>query len=148
KAAKNIGYDFSGIDKSGKIMGLRYGDFVVPLVKAVQELSRQNEDLQKQINDLKAVIDRNAKTSLMAGDGSLEQNLPNPFNKTTSIGYTLPQKFSSAQIVVTDVTGKVVKQMVVSGAGKGMVNIDAAAFSAGVYNYSLVVDQRVVTSKQ
>jgi hypothetical protein len=40
QAAKDAGYAFSGIDKpknDNDFYGLRYGDFVVPLVKAVQE---------------------------------------------------------------------------------------------------------------
>ena len=37
-AANSIGYSFSGVDKQGKIVGLRYQEFVVPLVKSVQEL--------------------------------------------------------------------------------------------------------------
>ena len=45
-AAKNIGYDFDGVhhpesDKDNYTIG--YASFVVPLVKAVQELSNQNE---------------------------------------------------------------------------------------------------------
>ena len=49
KAAKQINYDFSGIDKPANnkdVYGLRYSDFVVPLVKAVQELSAQNDSLK------------------------------------------------------------------------------------------------------
>ena len=44
--AKSIGYDFSGVnvDEVG-IYGLRYAEFVVPLVKAVQELSEQVNEL-------------------------------------------------------------------------------------------------------
>ncbi|TNF24998.1 MAG: hypothetical protein EP314_07225, partial [Bacteroidetes bacterium] len=37
-AARKVGYDFSGIDRSGELLGLRYAEFTVPLVKAVQEL--------------------------------------------------------------------------------------------------------------
>ena len=148
KAANNIGYDFSGIDKSGKIMGLRYGDFVVPLVKAVQELSKQNEDLQKQINELKATMNANAKTNIILSGNSLEQNNPNPFDKATIISYTLPQKFSNAQIVITDESGKTIKRLTVSGTGKGTLNIDAANLSPGVYNYSLIVDNKLISSKQ
>lgn len=37
-AAAKINYDFSGVDKSGKLLGLRYSEFVVPIVKSVQEL--------------------------------------------------------------------------------------------------------------
>ncbi len=45
EAAKRIGYDFSGVDKPANEhtpYGLRYSEFVVPLVKAVQELSQEN----------------------------------------------------------------------------------------------------------
>lgn len=79
-AAKEVNYNFSGIDapKNGKdFYGLRYAEFVVPLVKAVQELSaangakdakmemqqkkieaqeKVNADLQKQIDELKAAL--------------------------------------------------------------------------------------------
>ena len=55
--AKSIGYDFSGVnvDEIG-IYGLRYAEFVVPLVKAVQELSAQNNQLQKQIGELSSIV--------------------------------------------------------------------------------------------
>ena len=59
QAAKNVGYDFSGVEKpksENDMYGLRYAEFVVPLVKAVQEqqqmideLKKQNADLQKRI---------------------------------------------------------------------------------------------------
>jgi len=155
KAAKNIGYDFSGIDKSGKIMGLRYSDFVVPLVKAVQELSKMNDEkdatidgLQKQIDELRAMINGSGKTNVMLPYASLEQNIPNPFSKTTTISYVLPRQFTHAQIVINDESGKMLKQVNISGNGKGTVNIDAALLSAGAYHYSLIVDGKIINSKQ
>ena len=49
KAAKSIGYEFSGVDVDEMgIYSLRYAEFVVPLVKAVQELSDQNDRLQEE----------------------------------------------------------------------------------------------------
>ncbi|MGB0862504.1 MAG: tail fiber domain-containing protein [Saprospiraceae bacterium] len=67
KAALAIDYDFSGIDKpkSGKDRyGLRYSQFTVPLVKAVQELSSQEQQskqlIQKttdQINAIDALLE-------------------------------------------------------------------------------------------
>lgn len=83
--AKKLNYDFSGVDKSGKIWGLRYGDFVVPLVKAVQELSQQNDDLKKQNDALKSRLDKiEAALALqtqnveLGKNAKLEQNVPNP----------------------------------------------------------------------
>jgi len=49
QAAKSIGYDFSGVDApkaDDDMYGLRYAEFVVPLVKAVQE---QQEMIEEQI---------------------------------------------------------------------------------------------------
>lgn len=51
-AARRLNYDFSGVDKPQDANGLyklRYAEFVVPLVKSVQELYTQNEQLKKQI---------------------------------------------------------------------------------------------------
>jgi hypothetical protein len=57
-AAQSVGYDFSGVDVDNKgIYSLRYSEFVVPLVKAVQELSEQNRLLQEQINALKSRVE-------------------------------------------------------------------------------------------
>ena len=55
QAAKETAYDFSGIDKPADqtgFYGLRYGDFVVPLVKAMQEQQQMISDLQKKISVL------------------------------------------------------------------------------------------------
>lgn len=51
-AAQKTGFNFSGIDapdNAGDLYGLRYAEFVVPLVKAVQELNDKFEE-QKLIN--------------------------------------------------------------------------------------------------
>ncbi|MFZ4706608.1 MAG: tail fiber domain-containing protein [Bacteroidales bacterium] len=56
-SAKKIGYDFNGVDapKNEKDMyGLRYDEFVVPLVKAVQELNALNETQKITNAELKA----------------------------------------------------------------------------------------------
>ncbi|MEO6130508.1 MAG: hypothetical protein ABIQ02_01580, partial [Saprospiraceae bacterium] len=56
-AAKAINYEFSGVDapkNDSDLYGLRYAEFVVPLVKAVQEQQIQIEELKKEIAELKA----------------------------------------------------------------------------------------------
>ncbi|MBL7737939.1 MAG: tail fiber domain-containing protein [Chitinophagaceae bacterium] len=59
QAAKDLGYDFSGVDKpknSNDVYALRYSEFVVPLVKAIQEQQVMIESLKKEIRDLKAEV--------------------------------------------------------------------------------------------
>lgn len=159
KAAKSLGYDFSGVDAAkndNDLYGLRYSEFVVPLVKSVQELSEQNaslkdqvEKLTEQVNSLLGLIEnkslyetRNSSIS----DVSLEQNYPNPFTSSTTIDYTLPTTFRSAKIVITSFAGQVVRQMPVSGAGN--ILVDAGGLSAGIYYYTLYVDDMLVDTKK
>ena len=171
-AAKKIGYDFSGVDapaNENDLYGLRYSEFVVPLVKAVQELSKANDekdariesaeaklsDLQKQIDELKAMlVARNlmqAETGnvlLSRTDASLSQNTPNPFNHATTIDYTLPQKYSSAKIIVVDELGKTIKAFDLSGTGKGSVTFSSPIRVGASYQYSLYVDGKLIGTKQ
>jgi hypothetical protein len=56
--AEQIGFDFSGIDKpknEGDYYGLRYSQFVVPLVKAVQE---QEEIIENQSLKIESLEER------------------------------------------------------------------------------------------
>ena len=64
RAAQESGFIFSGVDapdNTGDLYGLRYAEFVVPLVKAVQEqqaiidqLKARIEELEKEVSRLKA----------------------------------------------------------------------------------------------
>jgi trimeric autotransporter adhesin len=56
-AARSLGFDFSGVDASkneNDTYGLRYAEFVVPLVKAVQEQQKMIEELKIEIDELKS----------------------------------------------------------------------------------------------
>jgi len=58
-AAKKLNYEFSGVDKpqsKDRVYGLRYDNFVVPLVKALQELSKMSEGLRAENDDKDAKI--------------------------------------------------------------------------------------------
>jgi hypothetical protein len=60
QAAQNVSYDFSGVDKpenADELYGLRYAEFVVPMVKAIQEQQTMIETQQKEIELLKQEIE-------------------------------------------------------------------------------------------
>ena len=79
---------------------------------------------------------------------SLLQNVPNPFNHKTTIGYILPQTYSSAKIVITDKSGKPIKEISISGNGKGSVDVDASTLTSGAYSYALYVNGKLIDTKQ
>jgi hypothetical protein len=164
KAAKELSYDFSGVDaaKNDKgLYGLRYSQFVVPLVKAVQELNKmnndkddeiaalkkQNDNLEQRMTKLETLMNVSTITAKIS-EASLEQNIPNPYNHTTSIGYSLPTQFSSAKIIITDNNGKILKTVNASVKDKGILQLDASSLASGSYNYSLYVDDRLIDTKK
>ena len=59
EAANAVGYDFSGIDSpkgDDDIYGLRYAEFVTPLVKAIQELEQKIEEQELTFEQQEKVI--------------------------------------------------------------------------------------------
>ncbi len=126
------------------------------MIKAIQELSTQNADLQKQIDELKGVktagtqstVSAQSATNITLSSASLDQNNPNPFTGTTTIRYNLPAGFRTAQIVITDNSGKTIKQVQLNTAGNGTVNIDASTLASGTYTYSLVSRWKVIENKK
>ena len=61
-AAKKVGYNFNGVsvpeNSNTDYYGLSYSQFVVPLVKAVQEQQVQIEDLKKEVEELKKLVEK------------------------------------------------------------------------------------------
>jgi hypothetical protein len=79
---------------------------------------------------------------------SLSQNVPNPFNPTTSINFTM-NVTSDASLKVFDLAGREVATLVsgVVEAGQHTVNFDASNLSSGVYFYTLQANGTVETMK-
>ena len=165
-AVQSIGFEFGGIDidESGNY-ALRYSEFIAPLVKAVQEISVYNESLQQKINQLEEVNSKLTELVNQMADklnipglsmnkidpvqnASLEQNFPNPFNQSTTINYSLLQKYNSAKIVISDTSGKICLQETLTGTGTGNITISAGSLPVGIYYYSLVVDNMLVDTKK
>jgi hypothetical protein len=159
KEAKKLNYEFSGVDapkNDNDFYGLRYAEFVVPLVKAVQELNQkvieENKQLRDELAELRQMVielknhNTNNTTSLLPA--YLEQNIPNPTGGSTVIRYYLPQNVSSAQLVVTDARGQIVKSITLNSKGSGQISLNTHALTAGTYTYSLLIDRKQADSKQ
>ncbi|MEN0049913.1 MAG: tail fiber domain-containing protein [Bacteroidota bacterium] len=152
--AQEIGYDFSGVDaptSEEDRYALRYSQFVVPLVKAVQELDAENQLLRKELAEIKDLLlaDRQAiELRSTTQKAILNQNAPNPFNGYTTINYFIPDDFQRASIRIADSNGQLIKEVAITESGRGQIDIDATQLNNGNYFYALILDGKLVESKQ
>lgn len=87
------------------------------------------------------VMGINQNGSTIPAEFKMSQNYPNPFNPVTNIKFSIPQ-VSFVKLVVYDVTGKVVAQLVNQqlNAGSYTADFDASHLSSGVYFYRISTD--------
>lgn len=69
---------------------------------------------------------------------TLQQNFPNPFNPTTTISFSLPQR-STVRLVLMNVLGQAVKEIATGdfAAGSHRITLDASGLASGIYFYRL-----------
>jgi hypothetical protein len=70
---------------------------------------------------------------------------PNPSQFNAQIDYQLPQGHNSARLVLTNISGQTVKTWDVNGFN-GKILINTTEFPAGIYTYSIVVNNAISSS--
>jgi trimeric autotransporter adhesin len=163
QVAARLHFEFSGVDKPQNdkdFFGLRYAEFVVPLVKAVQELSKKDEELTKkteEIEQLKKELVELRQMVLELKQGSsgsnlsaayLEQSTPNPSSGTALIRYYVPHNSGTAHLVFTDIKGAIIKSIPVSSKGSGQLTVYVTAWTAGTYTYTLYINGTQADSRK
>lgn len=88
-------------------------------------------------------VEENAAASFAVG-----QNVPNPFNNTSVISYSLVETANVA-VTFTDVTGKVVKTITpgTQAAGNYTITLDGSEMAEGVYFYTFTIGDNKVTKQ-
>jgi YVTN family beta-propeller protein len=70
----------------------------------------------------------------------LKQNYPNPFNPSTTIEFTVKGQRSEVKLVVYDINGRVISELVNSKLpeGKYKINFSMNTLSSGIFYYNLI----------
>lgn len=125
---------------------VNYVELIPIIIKGMQEQEQKIQQQQQQIDELKKVIEKIApgeiKNLLL---GSLGQNTPNPAGNATRIQYTIPSNTTTAQLLLTDNVGRTVKTIQLTSSG--FINLNTSGLSSGTYNYSLIIDGKIVETK-
>ncbi len=139
------------------VMGVMYDDIIPVLVKGIQELSAENDELKSRLEKIESTLSISGdskqeeklkqQTVILSGGAYLQQNVPNPFDGTAAINYYVPDPNAKVQMQFISISGEVLQTVDLSS-GKGSVTVKASELAAGTYQYSLLVNGRVIGTKK
>lgn len=136
-------------------MAINYVELIPILVEAMKEQQTIIEQYEERLSELE-LAQSSALKRLSTGvedftssGAQLFQNNPNPFSENTIIKYTLPATARAAYINIYDMAGKqVMSQSIATNITESQISIAGGEFDAGMYMYSLMVDNKLVDTKQ
>ncbi len=118
----------------------------------ITNLESQNTTQQTVIDDLINRIEALEGTSSGIQNKSnapiLYQNIPNPFNGTSSIKYYLPNGITNASIVFSNSTGQMISTVALKETGDSELNINSDGLAIGTYFYTLYIGSQKIDSKK
>ncbi len=153
------------------VKAIAYTDLIAVTIEAIKEQQRQIISLQevitmqeKDIISLKEIaksccgieINRSqdsttTKSSTFSNetiDAILFDNTPNPFNTDTEIRFKIPTTFSTAKLVIYNLQGLEILTYNITQGGNGSIIIQGSQLAAGMYLYSLFVDNNLIDTKR
>ncbi|OUR99044.1 hypothetical protein A9Q86_13340 [Flavobacteriales bacterium 33_180_T64] len=131
----------------------------VDLSPILNTLESQNTAQQTQIDDLitrltileacacQTLDTEEVNTNRNSGP-ILYQNIPNPFNGTTSIKYYVPTIYKRAAIVFSNTAGQVIDNVSLKDLGENEMFFNSDSLAAGMYYYTLFVEGKKIDSKK
>ena len=150
---------------------MAYTDLIAVLVEAIKEQQTQIENMQAMIttccqresnySPLKNTEGNKQeeiqiKSSSVNGNdiqevetgAQLFQNVPNPFSENTEIKFEIPENMISAKLLVHNMQGIEIKSYSITQKGLGAIVINSFELPAGMYTYTLLVNNRIVDTKK
>lgn len=136
-------------EDSAGVMSINYTELIPLLIQAVQDLSEQVSSLS---NSSSASARKQAPKQQASNTetivATLYQNAPNPFTEETVISYVIPTEAKQASIYIYNMLGEQLSKYDINAFGEGNITISANELYAGTFLYSLVVDSKLIDTKQ
>lgn len=144
------------VTDQNKLVLLDY-DQIIPLaVASIQVQQKIIDSLKSEMANLKEQLSSNNSLGLGTNNSTtlpsrnvLNQNSPNPFNEVTEIKFSIEeQNFRNASIVIFDLNGLLIKKYDILNSGNDTIKINGNELKAGMYIYTLIVNQKEIDSKR
>lgn len=158
--SQEVEKEFPEVKITDDVLGVKLMDYdqIIPLtVAAIKEQQLIIDSLKIELENLKGVVSDNSNNNGTVGvnenasikETVLYQNRPNPFNERTIIEFEIEvNNFSSGSIVVFDMNGTLLKSYPINETGKNQLTISGSELKAGMYIYSLIVNNKEVDTKR
>lgn len=158
--SQEVEKEFPEVKITDDVLGVKLMDYdqIIPLtVSAIKEQQLIIDSLKIELENIKDVISDNSNNNGTVGLNNntsinktvLYQNRPNPFNERTIIEYEIEDNnFSSASIIIFDMNGILLKSFPINATGKNQLTINGSELKAGMYIYSLIVNNKEVDTKR
>jgi flagellar biosynthesis chaperone FliJ len=126
---------------------LNYTEFIPLLIKGMQEQQQRIEQLENMVEKLGGSLNASKFSSADLSGAYLRQNTPNPFSKNTVISCYVPANARQAQLVIHSQEGRQLQAYSLNTKGMNNITINAGTLTAGQYIYTLLVDGKMMDSK-
>lgn len=126
-------------------LSINYMEIIPLLIQSIQELETKVEALSSPSESPKQSP---LKEDNLSGENVLLQNIPNPFREYTIINCNINNDVNSAVLYIYNMNGLQIDKIVINQRGSVPVTIRRNNLSAGIYMYSLIVDNVVIDMKR
>lgn len=132
------------------ILGIDYDALIPFLIEAIKEQQQIIDSLKLEIKEIQSNLIYNSRIYESSNNANvLHQNAPNPFSDKTVIRFDISENdFFSASIVIFDMNGTLLKTHPIRTAGSGQIVINGRELKAGMFIYSLLVNNKEVDTKK
>ena len=164
QAAAAVQYNFSGVIKPAHAKdhySMSYSDFVVPLVKGMQEQQKMleakdaeikaiKENLQQQINELKKLVIGNGSVTKDPATKQIEtagsENITLYPNPTTGICTITASNINNGVIEIYDMEGNSLQKTAFNNAKAGYP-LNVSGYAKGVYLLNIIANNKKYTKR-
>ncbi len=145
--------------ENGNVVSVSLAPLLDELSGLVSDLQAENAAQQAQIDDLIIRMQIREECAcdpaLGLDDNNLDpnrayllQNIPNPFDNTTTVGYFVPYSNGKANIVISNMAGQIINNIQLSKFGAGSISVNKSRMATATYMYTLFVDGKRIDTKR